>query len=203
MLQVKAIESNTLELLKTLSSKKYLNSFFLVGGTALALQIGHRLSIDLDFFTNADFDSDKLIIELQNDFNITILQKSQQTLISEVNGVKVDFIRFRYPLLNPIIEHECIKMASVEDIAAMKLDAICARGSKKDFYDLYYLLKKYDLKSLLQFFSHKYPHQTTFYVLRSIAYFEDAELQPEPLVFDKNITWDKVKKFISKNIRTI
>lgn len=203
MLQNQAVEPNTLELLTSLASKKYLEHFFLVGGTALALQIGHRLSVDLDFFTNSEFDTDLLTSELLNDYELLVLQKTKGALIAKVNGIKVDFIHFRYPLLNPLIIEGDIRIASIEDIGAMKLDAITARGSRKDFFDLYFLLQIFDLNTLLGFYSAKYPHQTTFYVVRSISYFDDAELQPEPLVFDKKITWTKVKKVIAENIRSI
>lgn len=126
-----------------------------------------------------------------------------QTLIVDVNGIKVDFIRFRYLFIRPIIEQGGIRMLSAEDIAPMKLDAITGRGSKKDFYDLYFLLQIYDLKTLLGFYSEKYPHQTTFHVVRSLAFFNDAETQPDPIVMDKKITWQKVIKAISKEIQKL
>jgi predicted nucleotidyltransferase component of viral defense system len=92
-------------------------------------------------------------------------------------------------------------MASVEDIAAMKLDAITGRGSKKDFYDLYFLLQQFSIDDLFSFYIEKYPHQTTFHVIRSLTYFEDAEIQPNPIVFDKTITWEVVKHKIIMTIQ--
>lgn len=203
MLQSKAVEAGTLDLLNRLSKKKYLQQFFLVGGTALAIQIGHRRSLDLDFFTVDDFNSEKLLAELLKDFKVTVRQQLPQTLIAGINGITVDFIRFRYLMIRPYIIKEGIRMASREDIAAMKLDAITGRGSKKDYYDLYFLLRQFDLVKILGFYTEKYPHQTTFHVVRSLSYFNDADLQPDPIVIDKKITWAKVKKAISKEIQKL
>lgn len=202
MLQYQTIEPSTLGLLKDLNSKQYLKSFVMVGGTALALQLGHRKSIDLDFFTVTDFQSDDLLSNLLTDFNIQILNQTEKALISNINGVKVDFIRFRYPFQHPFIEENGIKMASIEDIAAMKLDAFSGRRNKKDFFDLYFLLEKFNLEQLFEFYVQKYPHQTTFHVLRSLTYFEDAEIQPDPIVFNHNVTWKRVKNSIENIIKT-
>ncbi len=203
MLHTKTVEPNILELLKSLMRKDYLQQFVLVGGTALALQIGHRKSIDLDLFTIQDFNSDYLIPVLLKDYDLKPVLQLPQTLICTVNSVKVDFIRFKYPFIRPIIQEEGIRMLSIEDIAPMKLDAITGRGSKKDFFDLYFLLQRYDIETLFSFYLEKYPHQTTFHVARSLSYFVDAESSPDPMVFDKKVTWTKVKKAIIKEIQKL
>ncbi len=203
MLQFQTVESNTLELLRSLMQKEYLNSFVLVGGTALALQLGNRKSIDLDLFSNTDFSSNELLISLLNDYQIVVNNQLSQTLISTINEVEVDFLKFHYPFIRPIVIIENIRMASLEDIAAMKLDAITGRGSKKDFYDLFFLLKQYSIDELFSFYTEKYPHQTTFHVARSLTYFEDAEMQPNPVVFDKTITWEVVKQTIISSIQSL
>ena len=203
MLQFQTVESNTLELLRSLMQKEYLNSFVLVGGTALALQLGNRKSIDLDLFSNTDFSSNELLISLLDDYQIVVNNQLSQTLFSTINEVEVDFIKFHYPFIRPIVIIENIRMASLEDIAAMKLDAITGRGSKKDFYDLFFLLKQYSIDELFSFYTEKYPHQTTFHVARSLTYFEDAEMQPNPVVFDKTITWELVKQKIISSIQTL
>jgi len=203
MLHTKTVEPNILELLKSLMHKDYLQQFVLVGGTALALQIGHRKSIDLDLFTIQDFNSNHLIPVLLKDYDLKPVLQLPQTLICTVNSVKVDFIRFKYPFIRPIIQEEGIRMLSVEDIAPMKLDAITGRGSKKDFFDLYFLLQRYDIETLFSFYLEKYPHQTTFHVARSLSYFVDAESSPDPMVFDKKVTWAKVKKTIVKEIQKL
>ena len=203
MLQFQTVESNTLELLRSLMQKEYLNSFVLVGGTALALQLGNRKSIDLDLFSNTDFSSNELLISLLDDYQIVVNNQLSQKLISTINEVEVDFLKFHYPFIRPIVIIENIRMASLEDIAAMKLDAITGRGSKKDFYDLFFLLKQYSIEELFSFYTEKYPHQTTFHVARSLTYFEDAEMQPNPVVFDKTITWEVVKQKIISSIQTL
>lgn len=201
MLQLQTVEPNTLELLRSLMQKKYLNSFVLVGGTALALQLGNRESIDLDMFSTADFSANEVLSSLLNDYQIVVNNQLTQKLISTINQVKVDFIKFHYPFIRPFVVIENIRMASVEDIAAMKLDAITGRGSKKDFYDLYFLLQQFSIDDLFSFYIEKYPHQTTFHVIRSLTYFEDAEIQPNPIVFDKTITWEVVKHKIITTIQ--
>ena len=203
MLQSQTVESNTLELLKSLMQKEYLNSFVLVGGTALALQLGNRESIDLDLFSNTDFASNELLTSLLNDYQIVVNNQLSQTLITTINYVKVDFIKFHYPFIRPFLVIENIRMASLEDIAAMKLDAITGRGSKKDFYDLFFLLQHYSIDELFSFYTEKYPHQTTFHVARSLTYFDDADIQPSPIVFDKTITWETVKKTIISVIQSL
>lgn len=203
MLQLHTVKPNTLELLKSLMQKEYLNSFVLVGGTALALQMGNRESIDLDLFSNADFSSNEVLSSLLIDYKIVVNNQLKQTLISTINQVKVDFIKFHYPFIRPFVVIENIRMASIEDIAAMKLDAITGRGSKKDFYDLFFLLQHYSIDDLFSFYSEKYPHQTTFHVIRSLSYFDDAEIQPNPIVFDKTITWGVVKQKIISTIQEI
>ena len=203
MLHTKTVEPFTLELLKDLMSKDYLKHFFLVGGTALSLQIGHRVSVDLDLFTDKDYSTDELIPLLLKEYSVSPILQHPQTLICEINGVKVDFIRFRYKIIRPLFVEKGIRMLSVDDIAPMKLDAITGRGRKKDFYDLYFLLKRYSIEQLFSLYLEKYPHQTTFHVARSMSYFVDAEADADPIVFQKNLTWQLVKDGIVKEIRKL
>ena len=204
MLQTQTVEPFTLELLKELMTKSYLDAFVLVGGTALALQMGHRQSIDLDLFTIQDFVAEELVHSFKSDYeNVSVTFQQKQTLLCKINDVKVDCIRFKYPFIRPVLEVEGVRMLSFEDIAPMKLDAIAGRGSKKDFFDLYFLLQKYDLETMMGFYQEKYPHQNLFHIVRSLAYFADADVQPDPFVFDKKITWTKVKKAISKEVQKI
>ena len=135
------ILSTTLELLVTLQQDEELSSFFLVGGTALALQIGHRFSVDLDLFTQNPFDTQSLSDSLASKYDFKISSVSKNTLLGVVNSVKVDFLTHAYPLVNPILEIEGLRLASVEDIGAMKLNAIAHSGQRlKDFIDVYCLL---------------------------------------------------------------
>lgn len=196
MLHLATIEPVTLGLLKSLMAKNYLEQFVLVGGTALALQIGHRKSIDLDMFTILDLDTDVLLDSLKKEYQVTERIKTKGSLISDIEGIKVDFIRFKYSFAYPIKEMDGIRLLAVEDIAPMKIDAISGRGSKKDFYDLYFLLERFSLEEILALYSAKYQHSTLFHVIKSLTWFEDAEPQTPPDILDKKVTWDKVKKRI-------
>lgn len=201
MLFTETIDPVTLAVLNNLMAHQSTKNFVLVGGTALALQVGHRKSIDLDLFTIDVFNPDQLLAALSTDFMPIVLQKSALSLICTIEGIKIDFIHFRYPFIRPIRQENGIRLLSIEDIAPMKLDAISGRGSKKDFYDVYFLLKQFTLEKMFSLYMEKYPHQTTFHVLRSLAYFEDAEKDPDPIVFDTSITWPVVKSKIAEVIR--
>jgi predicted nucleotidyltransferase component of viral defense system len=200
MLHLESVEPFTLGLLKSLMSRKYLEQFVLVGGTALALQIGHRKSVDLDMFTVSEIDTDALLENLQQDYSVQPKVRTQGSLISDIEGIKVDFIRFKYAFTYPIVEIDGIRLLSVKDIAPMKLDAITGRGSKKDFYDLYFLLERFTLPEILELYLQKYPHSTLFHVIKSLTWFEDADPQALPDVLEKKNTWAQVKKRIEKAV---
>ena len=203
MLQTRTVAPFTLGLLKKLMSLPHLEQFFLVGGTALSLKMGHRESIDLDLFTTQDFDKDDLLMLLREDFDVQVDVVSPSIFITRINDVKVDFVRFRYKMLFPIADTEGVRMPDIRDIAAMKLDAVTKRGSKKDFYDIYFLLQEMTLKELLQLHYEKFQHSTQFHVIKSLNYFEDADPHDDPIVFDKKITWQLVKTTLIKEVKKI
>ncbi len=138
MLQYKAILPSTLELLKRIQSDDTFSNFYLAGGTSLALQIGHRLSIDLDFFQYSDEPIYDKIDHLKKFGSINVTNKSNRVLNVFIDDLKVDFINYSYPFIDQIIEIDQIKLVGLKDIAAMKLAAITGRGTKKDFIDLYF-----------------------------------------------------------------
>lgn len=195
MLQLSTIDTTTLELLKKLMTFKEFSGMRLVGGTALALQMGHRRSIDLDFFGNIDFES----IYTSNTFKefnkVVTLKTSKNINIFSIDNVKVDFVNYTYPWLQDEVVVEGIRLAGIKDIAAMKLAAVTGRGSRKDFIDIYYLLQKYKLKQLMDFYNKKYYDGSAYMVLKSLTYFEDAEGDHHVKMIHK-ISWDKMKKFI-------
>lgn len=204
MLFTAAVAPNILGLLIELMKKPYLKGFNLVGGTSLALQIGHRISVDLDMFSTEPFESSELKSQLAEDFLMfQVEMEHTNTLITIINDVKVDFIRFKYGLSYPIVLDNIIRLVNIKDIAPMKLDAISGRGKKKDFFDLYFLLRLFSLPELLALYQAKYQHTSIFHVIRSINYFEDAEEENDPIVFDKKVTWAKVKKTIIKEIQKL
>jgi hypothetical protein len=194
MLQLRTIDPGTLELLKSLSAEPLFAKHFLVGGTSLALQLGHRKSIDLDLFSLQPFDANTIIETLKLNYHVQPLTVTNAICISVVDGIKVDLVHFRYPLAFPLIETEGIRLADKRDIAPMKLDAVTKRGSKKDFFDMYFLFEEFSPNQILSWYTQMFQHSTSLHVIRSLTYFEDAEMTEMPVVFDKTLTWEKVKK---------
>lgn len=186
MLQTQTVVPELMELLKKLMKVDCFSDFYLVGGTSLSLQMGHRNSIDIDLFGNQEIDSE-LFVRLLNNFGETEVSKSSKNiLITDVAGIKVDFVNYQYKLLEKPFEIEGIRMVSKKDIAAMKLNAIAGRGSKKDFIDLYYLLNDFTLKQMLEFYKEKYFDGSEFMVLKSLSYFEEANEQPQPQMMQRS-----------------
>lgn len=199
------LEPGTLDLLKALGGALAGREFVLVGGTALAIQCGHRKSIDLDFFTPSAFDVDVLLEELAARLprrQIEVRGRAQNSLNLEISGVKVDLIRYAYPILVPVIEAAGYSLLAPPDIAAMKLSAITNRGSRKDFFDLYQLLEMHPLEELLDFYRDKYPRHDLFFVMRSLTYFEDADAEPDPVSL-RDINWEKVKQRVVEAVRRV
>lgn len=192
MLQRQTVESGTLSLIESLQQKEYLQSFLLVGGTALALQLGHRTSTDIDLFTNVRFDVPDLLTSLQLDYEVEIKQQMRHALLTGIRTIKTDFVFQPSDLIDQIITDEKIRMASKLEIAAMKIGAITARGKKRDFIDIYCLLEYFSLTEMLDAFIKKYKGATPELAIRSLFYFEDAEHDPDPkCFFDYN--WNKIK----------
>ncbi|MBK7853070.1 MAG: nucleotidyl transferase AbiEii/AbiGii toxin family protein [Bacteroidetes bacterium] len=200
MLFLSAVSPKALELLTELQDLSLLEKFYLVGGTALALHLGHRISVDLDFFTSKEFDTSGFIEKIQEKHSISLLAQAANSLTLDIDSVKTDFIRHNYPLIRPILFIDGIKLASVEDIAAMKLNSTVNRGSKKDFFDVCELLKHYSLKQLLSFHSEKYDFSSQMVVLKSLVYFEDAEKEPDP-VSTNSTSWQYVKVKLNEEVR--
>lgn len=203
MLQTRTVEPNTLGLLRELMALPQLEQFFLVGGTALALQYGHRFSVDLDLFTTEPFDKESIFEVLNEKYKLSIESESKNIYITYINNVKVDFVKIAYPRLFPILEMDGIRLLEVKDIAPMKLNAVTGRGSKKDFFDIYFLLKIMPLDEIVTLFKQKFNQHEVFHVIKSLTYFEDAEGYADPIVFDKSVTWEKVKQTIRKEAKTL
>lgn len=192
MLHTHTIQPKLLELLNKIMLSNVFEGFNLVGGTSLALQIGHRISVDIDMFGNTAINENEFVDELSNFGTVTTIKKSKRIIIFSVNGIKVDFVNYKYPLLEKLTIINGIRMVSDKDVAAMKLNAIAGRGSRKDFIDLYFLLKKYTMKEMISFYNEKYIDGSEFMVLKSLTYFDDAENEEMPVML-KKIRWDKMK----------
>lgn len=184
----------TRRVLEKISRQPFIRDFYLVGGTALALHIGHRESIDLDFFSADDFSLEKLKKDVSALGEYRLTNEEDGTLDGMLDDVKLTFIRYGYPLLFPLVDFDGIRLADERDIACMKIDAISSRGSKKDFVDIYFLLERHSLSELLSFFAQKYSHieYNKLHLLKSLAYFDDAEEDMMPKML-KGASWDTVK----------
>lgn len=201
MLHYETIADTTLQLLKHLQELEELRDFSLVGGTSLALQIGHRISIDLDFFSSSEFDISQIPDLINHLGKVRIVNQTKSILNLYINDLKVDFVSYQYKLLKPRRIEDNLILASIPDIAAMKLAAIAGRGSRKDFIDLYFLLKQYSLPEIFDFYTSKYSDGSSFLVYKSLTYFEDAEIEPMPKML-KSVDWEEIKKTVISEVRT-
>jgi len=202
MMYTKTLPGNTESVLKKLSGSKIIDDFYLTGGTALSLQIGHRESQDLDFFSKESFQPEKIQIELKKLSSLESIELSSGTLNCFLDNVKLQFLYYPYILLEKEIEWENVHISSKIDIACTKLITISARGSKKDFIDLYYLLKEFTLSDLFEKLAQKYPNvnYNETHILKSLVYFADADEQPTPRM-QKEIDWQQIKEVIIKNTK--
>ncbi len=203
MLQKEAIEPRTLQLLKALQADSMFAQFHLAGGTGLALQLGHRLSVDLVLFSLAPFDSGFYLEYLEKNYQFSLDYSAISTLKGSIDGVKVDFIAHAYNLILPVLETEQIRIYSLADIAAMKVNAIAGNGTRsKDFVDMYFLLEVYSVHQILEYYQNKYNDRNVFHALKSLNYFNDVDLSDWPvLISNKKFTWTTVKKTIDKHCK--
>mgnify|MGYP006382523145 FL=1 len=197
MLSYKTVESHTLELLKSLMAEPLFASLRLVGGTSLALQYGHRSSVDLDFFGEITADDEDIQGVLRKFGSLLVLKESKNIKVYQLDGIKIDIVNYSYAWIDDAIVEDGIVLASPQDIAAMKINAIEGRGTKKDFIDIYFLLQHYTLKEILEFYTEKYPEYSIFRALMSLTYFEDAETQIMPRMF-VDVSWNDIKESVCK-----
>ena len=203
MLSYETVEPRTLELLKSLMQEPAFNDMRLVGGTALALQYGHRQSVDLDFFGDLTCEQEKTQEILSKYGKVTVLKETKNIRIYVVDNIKVDFVHYScYPWLEDAIIEDGIRLASPKDIAAMKINAIEGRGTRKDFVDVFFLLKHYSLQEILSFYKAKYPNYSDFRAMMSLTYFDDAEMQPMPKMFN-NTSWSDMQKAIIEKVKLL
>lgn len=195
MLQKRAVEPKTLELIQKLQADIELQKFILVGGTSLALHIGHRVSVDIDLFTVENFDTEAMLQHLEKNYRFNLQYRHKNTLKGFIKNIFVDLITHPYSIIKPVITSENVRMAAKEDIAAMKINAISGDGTRvKDFIDLYFLLKEYSLKEIMDFYKQKYAQRNIFHAIKSITYFEDVDFSAWPnLIKEKDLTPEKLK----------
>ncbi len=203
MLFTNAIDSSTIVLLKKLQTLPILQDTHLVGGTALALQIGHRKSVDLDLFGRIESNQIDLTDDLRSvTESMMLIQESRNIHIYLLNQVKVDIVNYSYKWLKEPVKEEGLILAAKEDIAAMKIAAVVGRGTKKDFIDLAFLLDYYPLKDILSMYMEKYPEASMFVAMKSLTYFRDAETDamPDMLV---PVSWKACKDKLISAVNSI
>ncbi|MEK7169016.1 MAG: nucleotidyl transferase AbiEii/AbiGii toxin family protein [Patescibacteria group bacterium] len=198
------LSKNQLEVFKRLEFLKKIN-IYLAGGTALALQLGHRTSIDFDFYCRDPFDSKQLFFEIKRKFGDKAIKtlEEKDTMFCTVNNIELSFFWYKYPLIDDCQDLFGVELASVIDIAAMKMLAVYHRPVKRDYIDIFYLLKKYTLHEIFQFVNEKYPEFNYYITLRALSYFEDVDDKGKrPIeMTDKNFSWEDCKKHISEEVK--
>ncbi len=174
--------------------------FYLAGGTALALRLGHRVSLDLDLFSSENplgfAQRGALVGALKASGTVEVRESADGTLHLILEGTRVSLLRYAYPLLGKADVWRGVRVASIEDIAAMKLSAVVGRGSKKDFLDLYRLARELPLGKMLELARRKFPEHPDFplQAAKALVYFADADSEPAPRLLEE-FDWSEVKRF--------
>jgi len=199
------LSSTQNEILPRLSFTK--PEFYLGGGTALALQLGHRTSVDFDFYAPRKFDNQQMSQTINRLFpgTDTSSEQPENTLRLDVMGTEVSVFYYPYPLLDPVVDYGSVSLASLTDIAAMKTAAVVQRARQRDFYDIYYLIKELGMEKIITATYKKFPwyEENNVVVFTSLTYFTDADKDPEAervKVFDTSLDWDHVKNFIKSSV---
>ncbi len=196
-LHFEILPEEQLKLFKLLSEELFIREFYLAGGTCLALYLGHRQSYDFDFFIPADFNTSQIINILTTIGRYERGNEEKNTINGMLNGVRISFFGYKYEIIDDFMHYNTIRLAGIKDIAAMKLEAIAGRGSKKDFVDMFFLLQNFSLEEIFSFHARKYGVglSNQYHHLKSLIYFNDADEEAMPLMTSP-LNWDKVKASI-------
>ncbi|MBS1558109.1 MAG: nucleotidyl transferase AbiEii/AbiGii toxin family protein [Bacteroidetes bacterium] len=195
MLHYNTVKKSTLEFLIQLQKTESFSSLRLVGGTSLALQIGHRISVDIGLFGTLNEDIINVNAALNKMGQVTQLKNSKNINVYLLNDIKLDLVNYPYPWLENAVIHNGLRLAHQNDIAAMKIAAVTGRGTKKDFIDIYFLLKEMPLTKILELYQRKYSDGSLFMALKSLIYFDDAQEDEIPTMLAP-VSWDTVKNTI-------
>jgi len=192
-------------ILALLGRSGILQETYLAGGTALALQLGHRISVDFDFFATKEFMPKEISATLSKLGSFDEEQTSKGTVLGKFEGINFSLFVYKYPLIFPVLKYLSVSIADIRDIAAMKIDAVATRGAKRDFIDLYFICKSgYQLTDLLNFYDKKYGRLASnrIHIQKSLVFFNDAEHDEMPMML-KDVKWKKVKEFFEEEIKKI
>ncbi|MBA4349021.1 MAG: hypothetical protein C0415_03410 [Thermodesulfovibrio sp.] len=187
--------------------KDMLNKYngMLGGGTALALHLGHRISVDLDFFTNADFKTESVVSGIRKTGHpFRIISEGEEHLIADVDGIKVSFLKYDYPFMDKPAIYKGIRIAGILDIASMKVIAICQRGTKRDFVDLFFILQDMPFHKVAEHMVKRFGKEriNPVHIGKSLVYFSDADSNPDPAyVKGKELKWEIIKKFFKNHVK--
>ena len=196
------------DLLAEIGQEPFARRFYLAGGTALALRLGHRVSVDLDFFSESDNVERDTRIEittaLQRYRSVQVVEDAIGNLLLQIEGIHVGFFSYGYPLLELTDDILGIRVASLVDIGLMKLDAVATRGARKDFYDLYFIAQAIPLEELLEKGAIKYPHTRDFgmLVLTALVDFDVADQQTS-VETHPPVSWEAIKNFFIGEVQRI
>ncbi len=203
-----AVTTQTRALWNVVARLPHIQQFYLAGGTALALRLGHRVSQDLDLFARIETLDDimryQILEPLQHEHTVVLHQDSVLGLVLTVDELPMSFFSYNYPLLDPVAEVEGLRIAGLTDIGLMKLDAVAGRGTRKDFYDLYFIAAQIGLDTLFARSTEKYAFSRGFgmRVLTALVDFDIADQQPDPVLLQP-VTWNAVKDFFDAEARRI
>ena len=190
---------DTFRAVKLIAGLPDIKKAYLAGGTALALRVGHRISVDLDFFTTEDFDETVLAEKLKQTPEFKLGKTDWKTVIGVIGETKFSIFFYKYPIVEVFEEFEGIKIAGLQDLAAMKIHAVEDRGSKRDFVDVYFLAKKFSLEEMFDFYNQKYGvlDSHKYSIIKALGYFDAAETQEMPNMLIKT-DWEEVKEFFDR-----
>jgi len=197
-----ALTPKTRDAFHQMARLSFIKSFYLAGGTGLALHLGHRFSIDLDLFSTDETavgpDQRDAMRMLLDDPSLSITYDIDGTFVATWQDVGISFFRLPlYPLVQSPVLLDGIPLATIPEIGAMKLAAIIDRGTRKDMVDLYYILQTVSLETIFEVASVKFARVRSFPIsaIRALAYFVDAEAVPMPRMLEKT-PWSTMKKFL-------
>lgn len=194
--------------LKQLAETGLTREFYLAGGTGLSLLLGHRRSVDLEFFSRTNrLDAERrrtLLSRLRRLPGWALTDARDGTVHGRLGRVRVSFFWYDEPLVKPLVQQGAIRIASIEDIGLMKVGAIIGRGSRKDFVDLYAVCQRLPLSQLLQLGQRKFTDSRDFLLqaIKALGFFEDADREP-PVVSEAPVAWDRIKAFFAAEIQAL
>lgn len=197
-----AISPKTKKLLGELGSLSLPKNSYLAGGTAIALQLGHRKSNDLDFFTPTKFSEIAWEEKLAEEFNLEVIQRDWQTITGNIDKIKFSLFYYPHKLIAKPIPWNSVFLASLPDLAAIKLDTIISRGAKRDLIDIYFLTREYSLSKLFAFYEQKYGNfsQREIMIKKALVYFDDADKDESPQMLS-DVSWNIIKENLTNLVK--